>query len=151
MIIEESIKKQIDHFNGENVFLSNFYPAPITIGALQFPTVEHAFHAEKTFDQQMKWLIAQARSPGQAKKLGRKLDLRADWEDIKFSVMLNLVRLKFEDFTLQAKLLATGESELIEGNNWGDTYWGICNSEGQNNLGKILMKVREEIWQNSTQ
>ncbi len=125
MAVEESIKKQIDRFNGENVFLSNFYPSTITVGTLQFPTVEHAFHAEKTFDQQTKWLIAQARSPGQAKKLGRKLDLRSDWEDIKFSVMLNLVRLKFEDSTLQAKLLATGESELIEGNNWV-IHTGVC-------------------------
>ena len=69
---------------------------------------------------------------GQAKHAGQRLVLRPDWEQIKQAVMLNLQRQKYSYPELRTLLLATGDSELIEGNTWGDTYWGVCRGVGQN-------------------
>ena len=134
----------IVQFNGEYVFLSNFYPSPIVVDGIKYPTVEHAFQAAKSLIRQERHAIAQARSSGQAKRMGRKLNIRPDWGEVKVDIMLKLVRLKFAQPDLKAQLLATGDAELIEGNTWNDTFWGVCQGEGQNQLGKILMKVREE-------
>lgn len=79
-----------------------------------------------------------------AKRAGQRLALRPDWEQIKQAVMLNLQRQKYSYPELRTLLLATGNLELIEGNTWGDTYWGVCNGVGDNWLGKILMQVRAE-------
>ena len=77
--------------------------------------------------------------------MGRKVNLRKDWEDVKIQVMENGLRLKFQDPTLRKKLLATEDEELVEGNPWGDRYWGVCNGSGKNKLGKLLMKIRKEL------
>jgi ribA/ribD-fused uncharacterized protein len=134
----------INRFNNNYAFLSNFYPSFIVIDGIIYPTVEHAYQAAKISDWREKQMIANIKTPGQAKRVGRKLGLRSDWENIKVDVMLKLVRLKFTELNLKIKLLATGDAELIEGNTWNDTFWGVCCDEGQNQLGKILMKVREE-------
>ena len=82
----------------------------------------------------------------EAKRLGRRVRLRSDWEQVKYDVMLDVVRAKFNQHPdLAQKLLATGDEELVEGNDWGDTYWGVCNGRGKNMLGKILMRVRAEL------
>lgn len=73
------------------------------------------------------------------------MSLRPDWEYIRVDVMTELVRKKFSQEPLRSQLIATGDAELIEGNWWNDTFWGVCNGVGENNLGKILMKVRDEI------
>ena len=81
-------------------------------------------------------------TPGQAKRAGNKLVLRPDWEQIKIIVMTDLCRIKFQDPHMRKLLLDTGDAELIEGNWWNDTFWGVCNGIGQNHLGKILMAIR---------
>lgn len=81
---------------------------------------------------------------GQAKRRGYRVKLRDDWELVKLGIMEDLVRQKFNEKTLGDMLLATGDAELVEGNDWGDKFWGVCDGEGQNMLGKILMKVRSE-------
>lgn len=134
----------IAEFQGQWRFLSNFYPAEV-IGpqGLLYPTVEHAFQAAKTADPKHQQFIQQQSTPGKAKREGRKVALREEWETIKLSVMFELVMRKFETHEkLGAKLLATGYQELVEGNYWNDTYWGVCKGKGENNLGKILMEVR---------
>lgn len=133
----------IDSFSGEYRFLSNFYADPH--GG---PTVEHYFQAAKTLNPDEIEAILRARTPGQAKSMGRKATLRPDWDDIKDGVMLELLRDKFYIKHMRSKLLATGDAELIEGNTWGDTYWGVCNGRGQNKLGKLLMQVRDELKDN---
>lgn len=83
-----------------------------------------------------------------AKRLGRQVQLRSDWQEVKLSIMEEIVRIKFtENEQLKKLLLMTGDAEIAEGNTWGDTYWGvdIRMGEGENNLGKILMKVRSEL------
>jgi len=136
----------IDRFQGEYGFLSNFHAAPITFERIVYPTVEHAFQAAKAKDRALKLSVANAPSPGAAKRMGRKLHLRPDWEMVKVDIMRALVRLKFSTHSeLRAQLLATGDAMLIEGNTWNDTFWGVCQGNGRNQLGEILMEVRREL------
>ena len=137
----------INCFDGEFAFLSNFYTSPFKDPetGTTFPTVEHYFQANKADGMRDYLAIATASTPGQAKRLGRRCTLRYDWESVKIEVMRKGLRLKFADPALKSKLLATGEEELIEGNYWNDTFWGVCRGKGQNNLGKLLMELREEL------
>jgi ribA/ribD-fused uncharacterized protein len=136
----------IESFAGEYRFLSNFYPSPIRVGKTLYPTVEHAFQAAKTLNPAEKQEIAEARSPARAKALGRKVKLRKDWESVKVGVMKELVELKFcIHADLAERLLETQDAELVEGNTWSDTFWGVCNGHGKNHLGKVLMQVRERL------
>jgi N-glycosidase YbiA len=128
----------IDSFKGEYAFLSNFYP----FGS---KSLEHFYQAFKTEDSEMQLRILSAPTAAQAKKLGKQAALRGDWDEIKDEIMLKLVRYKFTVWHLREALLATGDRELIEGNWWGDTYWGVCKGKGENRLGKILMQVRDEL------
>lgn len=130
-------------FSGEYRWLSNFWTSYLTYDGVDYCSVEHAYQASKTTKIELRWLISRA-SAGEAKGLGRRLKLRPDWESIKDSVMLDLLRLKFQHPHLREKLIATGNALLVEGNRWGDTYWGVCNGVGENTLGKLLMVVREE-------
>lgn len=139
----------IDRFDGEYAFLSNYSASPFRINYVLFPTMEHYFQANKADNQNDYLHIAYAPTPGEAKRLGRKIQLRPDWEKIKDNIMLTGLRKKFADPELRNLLLATGDEELVEGNYWGDTYWGVCNGVGQNKLGKLLMQVREEIKNNA--
>lgn len=135
----------IKEFQGEYRFLSNFWPSEVQYQGLIFPTVEHAYQAAKTENRQHRCEIQNMDKPGDAKKFGNKVEIREDWNSIKLQIMEELIREKFRKPWLQKLLLATGTEELQERNKWGDTYWGFCGGIGQNHLGKILMKVREEI------
>ena len=93
--------------------------------------------------------LAACGTPGKAKQLGRKVFLRPDWEEVKFQVMEDCLREKFRDTELLVQLIATKGHFLIEGTTWHDKCWGICTCEecggnGDNNLGKLLMKIRDE-------
>lgn len=141
----------IDFFDGEYAFLSNFYNASCIFEDKFYPTVEHAFQAAKSLDQAERDWITAAGSPGLAKRLGRRVNLRPDWEKVKFDVMEECLRSKFADPVLKQKLLATGDEELVEGNYWHDNTYGNCSCEkckdivGRNMLGNILMKLRTEF------
>ena len=140
------VKSVIDSFTGPNRFLSNFWPAKVMFEGEEYSSVEHAYVAAKTTDEEARKTI-RGLTPGQAKRFGRsKIQLREDWEDIKLHVMRELVSYKFfHNPDLSQLLLDTGDQELIEGNTWGDTYWGVCFDVGLNNLGKILMEIRSEL------
>ena len=145
-----NIPNMIDRFTGEYRFLSNFYPSPLFIDGMRFPTVEHAFQASKTSNTADRQRIALARSPGRAKSIGRKVRLRKDWEAVKVGVMKRCVELKFlNDEELADRLLQTGNARLIEGNTWNDTFWGVSGGRGKNHLGRILMQVRAQILNSS--
>lgn len=134
----------IVRFAGPYRFLSNFYARPLLYEGERFPTAEHAYQAAKCMRSDEFRMIRDAPSPGAAKRMGRKIAIRDDWEAVKEKVMLSVVRAKFADAYLRRRLASTGTAELIEGNNWGDRFWGVCRGEGENRLGKILMKVRAE-------
>lgn len=137
---------KIDSFQGPYRFLSNFYPADVEFEGITYPTVEHAYQSAKTLDMNERRRIAQIAAPGDAKRAGRALPLRPDWEQVKFDVMEQCVRYKFAHHTyLASQLLATGDAYLEEGNTWGDQIWGVYQGKGANHLGLILMKIRDEL------
>lgn len=140
----------IDRFNGDNKFLSNFYASTFFYEGKKYATVEHAYQAAKSHDPIEQEEIRRAVSPSQAKKMGRSVKLVDGWDDIKAKVMLDLLRIKFQNPFLRHLLLQTGDAILIEGNTWHDVYYGVCRCDkcgwqGQNVLGKLLMSIREEI------
>lgn len=135
---------KIDSFRGEYHFLSNFYETPVCVYGIKYPNAEAAFQAQKCVLPEEAEAF-KTMSPQMAKRYGRMVQLKPNWEQIKDSVMLTVVRAKFKNPVLKDLLLNTGAAELIEGNCWGDTYWGVCNGKGKNRLGEILMTVRTEI------
>ncbi len=135
----------INSFRGKYFFLSSFYIAPVMYKHLMFTNNEAAFHSDKSFNSSYQLRLTKM-GPSEAKREGRKIKLRPDWEEVKDQVMEDIVRDKFtRNLDIRRLLLDTGDEELIEGNDWGDTYWGVCNGVGKNMLGKILMKIREEL------
>ena len=136
---------KINSFRGEYFFLSNFYEAPVTYDGLTYQNNEAAFQAQKCAVPKDREAFTKL-NPSEAKKEGRKVLLRKDWEQIKVSVMAEIVKAKFEQNSdLAKKLLATGDAYLEEGNDWGDRIWGTVNGQGANCLGIILMNTREEL------
>lgn len=138
---------KIERFDGQYRFLSNFYPCEVTFEGHTYPTTEHAYQAAKTLNHQARQVfqVGGGLTAGQAKRHGATLDLRPDWHDVNVGIMFHLNVLKFQDVDLRSKLMATGDTELVEGNDWDDTFWGVCNGVGDNYLGKILMQLRTMI------
>ena len=138
---------KIDEFRGEYRFLSNFHPSPLTVDGIGYPNAEAAFQAQKSLSDGVKREFSNL-FPGEAKKKGRRVKLRPDWEEVKTEMMEKVVRAKFAQNPALAKLLReTGNAELVEGNTWNDRCWGVdlLTGEGENRLGLILMKIRDEI------
>lgn len=134
-------------FRGEYAFLSNFYASPVKAGTIVFPTVEHAYQACKTKVFAERVRISQLPTPVEAKRQGRLVTIRPDWEEVKIKAMRYLLAQKFQIPALRAKLLATGNKTIYHENYWGDVFWGICKDKGENHLGIILMEIREELRQ----
>jgi ribA/ribD-fused uncharacterized protein len=138
--------KAIDSFTGDNFFLSNFYEAEVVYNGVRYKTSEHAYQAEKTLIASERQQVRDAKTPGVAKRLGKKVTMQDGWDNMKFDVMLDIVRAKFkQNPDLAQKLLETGTAHLEEGNDWGDKLWGTVDGQGKNWLGKILMVVRSEL------
>lgn len=155
----------IDRFEDAYWFLSNFSPSPIEWCGREWPTVEHAYQAAKNYsggaplNEAAVEEIRTAPTPNRAKKLGRKIYMVPEWdripegwewgtadnEPLKLSVMRELLGRKFDDPALRDALLATGDAELVEGNWWGDRVWGVCEGEGTNWLGRLLMELRSRL------
>ena len=133
---------QISAFREEYSFLSNFAETTLTLDGLTFHSAEAAYQSMKTLSREIRSTFCNM-TPRQAKAAGRTVPLRTDWEQVKESIMKRVLIAKFRDTGLRAMLLGTGDSMLIEGNTWNDTYWGVCSGRGQNKLGTLLMEVRE--------
>ncbi len=132
-------------FSGDNRWLSNFFPAEVELDGMKFPSVEHAYQAAKT--QPALRALFQSCTAAQAKRFGRTTgEIRPDWEQVKVSIMRDLIRQKFAQGTdLGTRLQATGTGQIVEGNSWGDTFWGVCQGNGQNWLGRLLMEHRAAL------
>ena len=137
----------IDRFEGKFRWLSNFYPCDVPYEGLLYPSSEHAFVAAKTLDQSLRLKIQEIETPGWVKKFGRNLELRPNWDSIRIAEMKKIVTAKFAyNPWLKDKLLDTAPHELVEGNYWNDRFWGKdLAGYGENNLGKILMEIRD-VW-----
>ncbi len=130
-------------FKGDYFFLSNFYVAPVVYQGIRFENNEAAFQAAKCPERMRDFC---GLNPQAAKRLGRRVELRPDWEAVKYDVMYQVCKAKFtQNQDLLKKLLATGDAELVEGNTWGDQVWGVCKGVGENHLGKTLMRIRGEL------
>ncbi|HFD2083280.1 NADAR family protein [Clostridium perfringens] len=133
----------IKEFKGKYYFLSNYSKSDIKINDITFLNAESAFHSFKDMKRQSQFANL---DPATAKRKGRNVKLREDWESVKDEIMYLVVKEKFkQNKELREKLIETGNEYLEEGNTWNDTYWGVCNGIGKNKLGKILMKVRSEM------
>jgi len=141
--LDTGLSTRVSAFQGRYRFLSNFWPAEIEDNGIVFPTLEHAYQAAKTHDPEMRRAIARLDTPGQAKRAGRHVRMRPDWEDVKIEVMAGLLAKKFSIPLLRMMLLATGDLELIEGNDHGDKFWGVYRGFGKNYLGRLLMIMRD--------
>lgn len=151
----------INKFEGKYSFLSNFYPCEINHQGIKYPSTEHYYVAMKCNNDQMidgefytsadfREAVSKVTTPGKVKRLGRKIKLRADWEEKKIELMELGLNKKFKIPELRELLISTGDEELIEGNWWHDCVWGQCicdkcRGKGKNHLGKLLMKIRDEI------
>lgn len=135
----------IDSFTGEYDFLSNFYPCDLEVFGLVFTNAEAAYQSQKCkYEGDKNFFVGLP--AGKAKRFGKRVILREDWEDVKYGVMLEVLWAKFtQNGDLVLRLLATGDRELVEGNTWGDTEWGVFMGEGKNMLGKLLMGVRAKL------
>lgn len=144
----------ISSFSGEYAFLSNFWEEPFDCGGRIVPTAEHAFQAQKARGQKaVQDLILRASTPSHAKRLGRRVRLPENWNEIRVEVMRKIIEFKFaEGSVLAQRLIDTGDEHLMEGNTWGDTFWGCVREPkdvgtwvGANNLGILLMERRKEL------
>ena len=147
----ENTMEKISGFSGDYRFLSNFFPCRIVYNGYIYSNLEAAFQSEKCADprdcEQFGTLSA-----SEAKRMGRSVELRQNWEQCKVSVMRDLLRVKFmENPNLQTQLLDTGDARLIEGNRWHDNFWGDCTCDrcagkpGKNVLGQLLMELRDSL------
>ena len=136
---------EIRGFQGEYRWLSNFWHSPIRFGDWVFPTAEHAYQASKSLHPIDWQKIIDCPSPGAAKRLGKTMKLRPDWNQVKVENMTEILRAKFQIPELRQKLLDTGEALLIEENTWRDTFWGTYRGKGANMLGLCLVGIRKEI------
>ena len=136
--------KDILEFSGEYRWLSNFYPCVVELDGVQYPSTENAYQAAKT-------LIIRERkdfpnvSAAHSKKMGKLVTKRKDWDSVKLSVMRDLLWQKFTQDRFKELLLKTGNTKIIEGNTWGDVYWGVCDGKGKNHLGVSIMKIRTAL------
>lgn len=143
MILDTPI---IDRFDGTQYrFLSNFYAFPIEYKGKMFPTSEHAYQAVKMAEEDDFEVVRTAFTPADAKKLGNSLPIRSDWNEVKIELMEEILRAKFSYPLMGERLLKTGNAHLEEGNTWGDKFWGTVKGVGENCLGKLLMKIRKEL------
>lgn len=131
-------------FKNNFYYLSNMFPCSVRVRIsgheYQFTCSEAAFQAVKCPERASEFTELDGYA---AKRLGKKVQLRADWNAVKLDVMRVIVKAKFDQHPeLMAKLKAQ-PGEIVEDNTWGDTYWGRCNGYGQNHLGQILMSVRD--------
>lgn len=135
----------ISSFRGGYGFLSNFWTENLTMRGVVYLSGEHAFQAAKALVSQEHDWVAAAPTPKNAKWRGRRVAKRPDWDQIRVEEMRAVVRAKFPPGSqLAARLDATGDAILVEGNRWGDVFWGVCAGVGENWLGRILMEVRAD-------
>ena len=136
---------KIESFRGEYGFLSNFYSSPIKYNGKDYATVEHAYQACKSANEEEHEMVRLLNTAGEAKAAGKKVKIREDWDEVKIAIMTDLIYCKFtQNKDLCEKLSKTGDMDIIEGNTWGDYFWGVCHGMGDNHLGKIIMEFRSK-------
>ena len=145
--VDLDAESTVKQFRGDYYFLSNFYKTPVEYEGVTYPSAENAYQAAKCAREEDRKKFVDL-SPAEAKRLGKQVELRPDWESVKVDVMRDVVSVKFDsNEVLRTKLIESDGMNLVEGNTWGDTYWGIdlASGEGSNHLGEILMEKRSSL------
>lgn len=135
-------------FKGKYRWLSNFERCEILYKGILYGSTEAAYQAQKLSPDKNGIKVRHIFSKldaREAKALGRVVQIREDWDDVKLQVMEDVCRIKFNLPKFKQLLLTTKDAEIVESNWWGDTFWGVCNGVGENHLGEIIMDIREEI------
>lgn len=143
-------KPSINFFKDEYEDFSNFTPVVIYYEHYNYPSVEHAYVAAKTTDFMFRKKILEipADKAGRAKRLGKRVKLRPNWDLMKYALMKRFLMQKFSYEKFKKLLLSTGDCFIEEGNYWHDNFWGNCyckkceNIKGENKLGILLMEIR---------
>lgn len=138
--------------NKEYGCFSNFHSCEVTYEGITYPNAEAAWQSLKTLDAEKRARFATYTAAG-SKKMGRRVELRPDWEEVKYDLMVEVLQAKFsQNPDLREILKGTGEEELVENTTgWHDNIWGNCECEkcvgkpGKNLLGKALMEVRKRL------
>ena len=132
-------------FRDEYRFLSNFYIHPIVYDGVEYKTTEHAYQALKFSDPEIRKEIMNCSTPGKTKRMARQYQAHVNptFVDRKRKIMYDINKIKFSDPELAQKLAEIDEP-IVEGNTWGDTFWEVCDGEGENHLGKILERIKKE-------
>jgi len=141
----------INHFRGEYGWLSNFADCPIELNGITYPSVENAYMSCKSSDSQWK-LFCRDNDASTVKKKSKEIELRKGWDNIKLTAMKHCLFAKFYQEPFKSRLLATGDQNIVEGNYWNDTFWGVDLKQnpnvGENHLGRLIMEVRKVIRNN---
>jgi ribA/ribD-fused uncharacterized protein len=134
----------INKFDGKYRWLSNFANVNVLFDGVTYPSVENAYQAAKTTNLIQRKFFETC-SAVAAKRAGKLLDIRPDWESIKVKIMQLLNQQKYNQEPYREALLQTGDQTIKEGNYWGDTFWGVCNGVGKNTLGRLIMDIRDDL------
>lgn len=137
----------ITRFKDEYRWLSNFAEVSVEWEGSVYSSVENAYQAAKSMDESWRVYCATENRPGKVKKASRRISVREDWEEVKIGVMKALLEQKFSKEPYMSLLIETGNTYIIEGNNWGDTFWGVdlTTGEGYNVLGNLIMDIRRVL------
>lgn len=127
--------------------LSNFalLDKPLRMGGHDYATLEHYFQAAKTINPEERKFIRDAPTPAEAKRRGLHVSMRGDWDSLRLDVMEAGLRKKFAQPSFASALAATGDALILEGNTWGDQFWGVSKGVGLNKLGRLMMQIRAEM------
>lgn len=131
-------------FKGDYRWLSNFERCEIYYRGIVYKSSEAAYQAQKTLDIKVRHIFSKL-DARDSKTLGNAIQIRPDWDYVKLEIMEDICRIKFNLPQFKPKLIDTGDMDIIESNYWGDVFWGECNGVGANHLGKIIMKIRDEV------
>ena len=133
----------------EHRWLSNMTYVDITYDGIRFLSTENFYQAMKYQDKIVRVNVATLK-PHEAKKFSRENKMTSlVFEEKKLEIMEYAQKQKYSKEPFKSKLLATGDALLEEGNWWGDKFWGvdIKTRQGENHLGKIIMKIRDQLKQ----
>ena len=135
----------LNSFTKENYFLSNMFPCKIIYEGITYQSSEALFQALKLENVKEREQFSKLNGY-EAKQLGRKIKLRNNWNDYRIEAMKIALYNKFtQNIELAKRLVGTNDLLLEEGNSHGDVFWGTVKGVGQNNLGKLLMLLRETL------
>ena len=140
----------IEHFKSdEHKWLSNMHPCKIILDGIEYSSVEHAYVSAKSTDPEWKKFCTMESNPRIIKQQGSKLELPANWNELKISVMKICLDQKFNQEPYRELLIQTGTEYIQEGNWWNDTFWGVDLKSnppvGKNMLGKLIMEKRSSL------